>query len=496
MNSHQRRKARRSNGQTESGEKVVSELIGRSGVRVLGSLYPALPLTTVDTTKPDYKFWDELRWGLRDGYRLGGLFALPIVQTLVSFALGRGVSVKVDGAEKTTAKINQFLRANLRGLVENAEDGLGLGDAYIVVNADGSLSQVPPNQMEIITDELNPRNILGYTITTKLEKATITDEYTLDNGVSKRRITTKLATESQPRVENFSNQTGLLPVDHFATFRRTNELYGKPLYVALRRLFEEYDDVMTRSLSGVKLMGTPVPVAEGLIDPEETQRMLATRTETVENEDGSIETVYVVSLDDVDMFFIGAGGRFHFASPSPFTEDAGRMLEFLFLLMLQHTRIPEGVWGGAIASSKASLEAQMPSFVLVVDMWRLIMGDWLKDLIVMWTAITSLYDPSVRRVEKDDVHLEWPDILGRDETIMTNKLNSAHDRGVIRDETYLGGLDLPGVDDPAKEVELAREEREANMPIDQQIDKALADALNADVDTDDEDIDEDELETA
>lgn len=445
----------------------IREIIGRVAAQFTG-LYNRFRLS-IDRTLTDHEFWDRLRRGKAKGYELGGLFAQPIVEILASWVLGEGMGAKLvvpkEEAENervlyTNDLLLRWLRSQMARITLLYEDHLALGDQYAVMNPDGTLAIPSPETVERIEDDFG--TLIGYRITAKLEKVTIIDELRLDG----RSIIIKRAGQSD-EVQTYQNLIGRLPVIHFANDRGNNETYGRPIYERLLRLFRRYDDLLEKGLDGAELMGNPIPVFEGMKNIDETIDANKAADETYIDKEGNPQSRAVINFDLLAALFIGEGGHFQFASPSPgFTDDIRNILKLLFLLMLDSTRIPEFVWGGAVESSKASAETQLPPFV------KFIMGrrarfegrgadeeldqeasGGLLELIDVWLRTRQLTDP---RILVGPVAIDWPELVEEDQAQQLARLSFAKQNNLITDETTLRELDL--VDDPAKEVGQARDE--------------------------------------
>lgn len=437
-----------------AAHELTSEMIGR----VRHNLYRVpLTRTTVDRTQTDYKFWDRLRRGKAKGFELGGLFAKPIGRILSGWTLGKGFSYSHED-EDTNTLLADFLRANMRAIIDAYYDSLTLGDAYLVVNPDGSLTAVPPNQMEVITDDLDYRQIVGYKITTVLENGTrIEDEYRAD-----RRIVRvyRGGGDGNPEEIEFENIIGRIPVIHFANERSANEIYGHPTYEALYTLFAEYDDTIRKALDGVKIMGNPIPVVEGADDPQGEIDRLKSKDDTTYTNPASPheQTRPTIDLNATagEMFVLGKGASFNFKAPGVFTQDSGRMLEYLFLLMLQHSQIPEWAWGGAIASSKASVDAQLPAFTLTIETLRQEVEAQLIALGEIFLAYRSFVVPGI---ETEGVTLQWSPLTDRDEQTTRAWVEFLFGRGLITQQTAVEASGL--VEDVQAEVQAAADEMAA-----------------------------------
>lgn len=497
------------NGNGRGIRQRVGEMIGRWASPVIVRLQPFL---TVDWTRADYAFWGRLRRGKERTYALGGLFAKPIAGILASFMLGKGVTITLaesravaqapegmagglippgDGEERdqrrgaerqeaqsrtekdeeiTNQALAAFVQENLATLIAWVEDSLGEGDAYLVVNADGSLTRVTPDAVEIVSEPEGSQHVVGYRITTNLPKMNIIDEYRADTR------TLKIRKEGGERAQTFTNPAGKIPVIHLPCEPEANEMHGHPVYEALLKLFAEYDDTITKSLRGVKIMGNPIPVVEGLEDPEAAMKLNSTGTETYTDAEGNSQSKYVVDFSQVEGIWLGKGGSLKFASPGQFAQDAMGLLKKLFFVMLEHSRIPEWVWGGAVASSKASVDAQAPAFELNIEGWRLRLEGALRQLCEVWLATVGLWTPGI--VADGVLGFDWPLILPEDKETKLKYIVAAKQEGVITEATFLRLLGL--VDDPAAEVEAAKEEaKERQAAFQDTTDRAIDEELKA-----------------
>ena len=145
---------------------------------------------SVDETVPDYEFWDKLRRGKADGYALGGLFAKRIEQIFASWVYGRGykVSLSEPGESEdlenprnyTDSELTDFVKENLDLMIVMERDKLGLGDQFVIINADGTWSVPSPDTVIVDRDPYDYRPVLAVRVETKLTDFTIIDEYRED----------------------------------------------------------------------------------------------------------------------------------------------------------------------------------------------------------------------------------------------------------------------------------------------------------------------------
>jgi len=479
--------------------QVVSEIIGRVSVRAL--VWRSTPTKTVDTTQTDYEFWDKLRRGKQAGYEFGALFCQPLVQIVSSHVWGDGPQLalaegagpdatpETDDRAYTDALLARWVAQQSGMFLDVLQDDYALGDQYLIVNqADGTISIASPEAVEVERDPLDWRTIRKVTITTRTEDAEITDEYRTDGRTV--TVTWQKAADGhhagQKQVFQFQNLIGRLPVVHWANDRGGNETNGRPIYEALLKLFSRYDDLIVKALDGAELMGNPLPTFEGMENINETIDVNATsEDETYTDTAGASVSRKMLAFDRLAAVFVGKGGRFDFKSPQRgFTEDIRNMLKSLFLLMLDYSRVPEFLWGGAIASSKASAETQMPPFAQYVtfkrgqlegigadDLLGTAAEGGLLELADVWLRVRALFD---RRVVVAPVACTWPEIMGEDEALQLEKIKYADGTGKLTAQTTLELLDL--VDDAASEIKKAEKETEDAMQRQQEFSDRLADA--------------------
>lgn len=482
---------------------AVSELIGRYAVSAAVTLFTSRAysyLKTMDETVPDYAFWDRLRRGKLSGYTLGGLFADRIERVLAAWVLGDGVEITLraeegENEDDEDAVIDEarrdYTNAELKHLIESLldsgasdeadgepdldaitnsvlltvmRDAMGLGDQYIFVNPDGTLSIPSPETVTVTRDKRDYRRILSVTITTRNDGETITDEYRPDG----RTITVKRG-EQVVETQSFANLIGRIPMVHVAFGRSRNETNGHSIHEPLRPLYDQYDDVIFKQLDGAKLLGNPIPTFEGMENVQETINANSpTTTGTYVDKDGNIANRPQVMLDRNSVIFVGKGGKFHFAAPSPgFSQDTQQSLKTLFLLLLDHTGIPEFVWGNELSSARASSDTQMVQFTKDIQGWRRDQGGWIIKLCKIWLQIRALTDPMIVVAP---LTATWPPLLEEDQALKLKKIEAAKKEGTLTSVTFLKLLAL--VKNP--ETEAAEAEAENQRRADEALARARA----------------------
>ncbi len=478
-------------GRSESKQPVrVKEIIGRVSYHVTNAWARFRSHLSLDQTQPDYEWWDKFRRGKQSGFEFAGLFAKPISEIVASWVLGDVIEAQlVEADDYTDNLLKKFMKRIHGKLITIVIDIYGLGDQYIIVNPDGSLSVPSPELVHVVYDPLDYRKMTKVTITSRLPDAQVTDVYTDDARVITIKWTNLKDTFRANEVYEFANLIGKIPIVHLANDRSGNETNGRPIYEALFKLYDRYNNLIEKMIDGAELMGNPFPVFEGVDDLDETIDANKTSpTDTFLNEDGVEEDRVQIDFDQLPAIFVGRGGRFTFASPgNGFTDDIRNTLKSLFMLLTEHTRIPEAVWGLELSSARATAQEQMKTFYMYIVQKRLQLQGLgadedlqaeaeggLLELCDIWLRMRALTDSKVKVAP---VVLKWSELAQEDAELAFNKNESAHNKGVITDETYLANLGI--VEDAQAEIADAEDQMTDEGD---RFEQDIQDALNAERD--------------
>lgn len=461
-------------------QETVSELIGRY---VVGDAQMTLfrsrsYVETVDETIPDYEFYDRLRRCKAKGYTLGGLFAKRIERVIASWVLGGGVKVELaddslteEERQYTDELLHEFVEGLLDAgrdhgspdqmltddddqtnslLLSTYKDALGLGDQYIIVNADGSLSIPSPDTVSVRRDPLNYKRVLAVRVEIRVDGYVVTDEYRADGRTVIIRKGEQILSAQQ-----YQNLLGVIPVVHIAHDRSGNETHGHPIHEELLPLYDQYDDLIYKQLDGAKLLGNPLLTFAGMEDINAVINANDPATDdTYYDKDGNLASRKQLNIDSNAVLLIGKGGSASFtAPPRGFTEDTKTALKSLFLLLLDHTGIPEFVWGGEMSSARASSDTQKEQFAKDIEAWRLDAGGWIIRLCKLWLMTKALTDP---QIIVSRLSMEWPPLVQEDKELKLKQIEFGRQDNLLTSETALGLLDL--VDNPAAEIVAANAE--------------------------------------
>lgn len=439
-------------------QRVVSEMIGttrRLATRAL-NLWSA---QARDLGRADYAFWDKARRCKARGLELSGLFLKPLGSKVAAWTLGRPPKWRLDNRRAQDA-LNTWWSEHHADVLRAYEEAIDLADCFIVVNADLSVTVVPPNVVDPIVDEADFSQIIGWRIAEKHPHPTqpgrdmiIIDEYRLEGRT--RTITINGATV---RTERYRNLLGRLPVVKLSNDVGSNEVFGHAEGEALIPALHRYGEIFDAALDGNKRQGRPTPVIEKMGTAQDIDRFWERygRTETQTLDDGTTEETQVIDFDADQLLTLGGAAEFSWKGPGSFTQDTERLLALIFYLLLQHTEIPEWAWGTAIASSKASAETQVEPFVKWIEKKRGQCG-WLTELAQVVLGYLALTERGIQSDARPSV--QWEPLMGQDRRLTLDTLTWARNEGLIDEETALA-LSPLDIDDVAGVLDRAHKEQE------------------------------------
>lgn len=437
--------------------RFVREMIGRTG-NVFRSVQMTWAAPARDITRADYEFWDKLRRGKAQGLEIAGLLVKPITSKIRDWALGTQPTIEVQGPAKEA--LNGWWGKNHADILRGYKESLDLGDAYIVVNGDLSVTVLPPDVVEPIVDEDDYSSIIGWRVierhphpTRAGESMTIEDEYTAEGRT--RRIRRNNGTVE--REERYPNVIGRVPVVPIHNNRGSNDEFGSPECAAMVHALHEYGEILDAGLFGNKRQGRPTPTIEfkDLASLNAFWDEYAQKT-TKENPDGSTTTYETVPFSADELMAVV--GRMSYAQPGSFAGDTEILLGLLYLIFLEHSELPEFVLGSAIASSKASTETQMPVFEKFIVAKRQMALAWILDLLDVVQLLM------VARGElagvADDITVRFDDLTQDDGAMVLTTLQWLYGESLIDEETAVT-LSPVEIRDVKRVLRKARKEREA-----------------------------------
>lgn len=428
---------------------------------------------TIDWTQVDAAFWDRVRRGRVEGLELSAPLLNPIYSKIAAWALGQAPKFRFQNA-RTQEAFDGWLDDNHAILLEAMEESLALGTPYLLINADLTITLLPPDVVEPIVDPEDYSKLIGWRITEVFQNPDmpgdimrIVDEYYAD-----RRVVTRWH-KGKPTSKTYKNLIGRLPIIPIPNRRGINEAYGRPEAETLLKVLYEYHDVILHAIAGNKKQGRPTPVIENLGDEKTIQAFFKQfgRTYTYKDEKGKDQTGVRVNLDSDNLVVLGGTGSFKYASPAPFMGDVSKLLELFFYLIVQHSELPEFIFGVSIASSKASADAQLPTFTKFIEKKQSLSRRWLLEVAEIVTAFQSLVE---YRVKQERPTIQFEPLTTTEGALTLKAVSWAYAQGLLDEMSALTLLPID-VDDPAAVLKKAKEEAEARQAaFDQQVDDEIA----------------------
>ena len=437
-------------------------LIGNTAPPVVptSASYPSVYST--DHSRAKYAFWACFRRGQLEKTSLSAALAMPIVNLITSFAMGRLPTLHTDQGRDYEAAIQDWLGLQHQQLLDFARDSFSLGDSYLLVNPDGTLVPLPP---DIVTIETSPENRGLVTATSFAVR--LTPQRTLTERYTPEERTITIREGRLESVQVFRNMFAPhIPIVHLAHQRDPNDLYGHSIFAPLLGHFERMNEIITRTVAGINLMGRP-PGVFRLKSPasmrDEMSRVLGDTTATMPSNIPGLASQqfeqaqkYALTLERDPLFYLNVDEDFKFAHPGPLADDATKVMYEIRSEINRHVGLPEWVWGGPIPSSRASVDAQAPAFSHMVNSWRRPIGEALRQIVLLYSMVATGGPPSGG---ESRIILEWPAVLIIDEAQQLSRIKQAADYGLITRRAHLAALGL--VHDPAEEVVAAEEEVKA-----------------------------------
>ena len=433
--------------------------------------------STYDWTRPDYDFWRRAALCMVEGLEIAGLFIKPITNKVSAWAFGRIPYWKIADQE-AQKRITKWWEASHPDILKVFRESLRLGDSFLVINPDLSNTVLPPDAVTPIVSDVDFTTIIGWQVeieydhpTTSSTKIRVVDRY-FDTHREHEVWVDGLREVNR----NFTNLIGRVPIVHVPNSPQAGGRFGTPETLALLIAFYKYNEIITTGVEGNKLQGQPTPVIN-FATRADLQAFWARHgvTETVLLPDGKTRTSTVVGIDLNELITL-SNATFNYESPGSFTQDTMNMLELLFYMILEHSELPEFVFGNAIGASRASASVQMPVFIRFIELRQQEMAGWLKEINSIVMAYLSILEPGMIF---DEAELLFDALDNMDGRLTLDTVAWAYREGLLDAET---ALRLAPVDagDIERVLQLADKEREdrvfRRIP---QLDPAIAGQIGA-----------------
>lgn len=416
---------------------------------------------TYDYGTTNYRFWDKARRGDAEGLEIAGLFLKTLASKKAAWVLGQLPQFKFADSPKTETLFNDWVQEQKSDIVLAMEESANLGDMYLMINPDLSGTLIPPDVVKPIVDPKDFSKQIGWKVTQvfqhpekPMSRMTITDEFT-----KKERVRTLQVGQGAGKTKRYRNPLGLVPLIHIPNNLHAGEKFGHPEGESLLKVLWNYNEIFTAGIEGNIKQGRPVPAFEKLGTTDHVKAFLkafaTTKTETLP--DGTTRTYYVVDFSD--MVALGDNGEFNFKSPGSFSKDTEVLLGLLFYLIIQHSEMPEFIFGNAIASSKASAESQMPPFIKWIEKEQSRAEKWLKQIVDVVLAYLSLTDVSVSGNE--EYTISWSSLTEGDGKLTLEAVKWAYPQGLLSEDVAVQNLQrFMTIDDAQAMLDQLKQERE------------------------------------
>lgn len=414
----------------------LRELIGSSRRLGFGYTNMSYSFNTYDINRADYKTYDAMRRGKAKGFELSGLLLKPLGSKIASWVLARPPEWKFKD-KKSEALVEEWWRKSHADILRAYEEAVDLGDAFLVINGDLSITVVPPHVVKPITDKKDFSKIIGWKITerypnpdTPSSVMIITDEYTAEKRVHTIELDGKL---SSRRV--YRNVIGKLPVIHVKNQVGADEMFGRPEGEALSTGLQIYNEVFVAALKGNIRQGRPTPVIQKMGSASQLDAFWSKfgRRERMTMPDGTVEEIDVIPFDPDQLMTLGGDSEFEYKAPGSFSQDTEKLLAIIFYLIVQHTEVPEFVWGTAISASKASADSQIEPFLKWLEKKRSRAHVWLNQIAEVVIAYLSVFEADINTSELPTI--QWKPLTNGDGRLTLDTVIWAWSQNLIDDET-------------------------------------------------------------
>lgn len=425
---------------------------------------------THDPFQPDYFFWDRVVRGKQDGLKIAGLFLKSLGSKIAAWLMGDAPDFQFEN-DANQENFNKWWQMHHSDTLRALEESINKGDSYVVINppdekGDLSVTVLPGHVVHPIVDENDFSKRIGWKVVEvhphpngSGKSMTIVDEYYAD-----RRVRKMIRHGTQTQVEEYPNLIGMEPVIHIPNNRGADEMFGHAEGEALLQALTYYDELFRYAAAGNRRQGRPTPVIEKMGSQQNIDYFWKTfgRQEKYKAADGADRTRWTIDLDSDQLMTLGGDATFNWRAPGSFSSDTVALLGLLFYLILQHTELPEFIWGNAIASSKASADSQMEPFVKFIGKRRGECAWWMLQMARIVIAYQSLYETGMD--VNDTPTIKWSALTKDDGTMTLNAIRLGLDKGLLDDETALSlmPLDIPNprevLDKLKAELEQKRQE--------------------------------------
>lgn len=478
----------------------VAEMIGRvlpkqNWFAVGGSLvdlYAELP--SVDYSQVNYALTRALFYAseIKDKngkvygkqYLLGAAFAKPIVNIAAAFMMGKLPNIRLDIEEEDTdenndskkakttddkveepnkeveyteKKLNRWNDRNKSKIFKILRNSMRDGDLYVMVGKDAKLTLLPPDQIDVVYDEIEGK-VIGYNRTQYIsgeingQKKNIkhVTEYRMKSPYRVVKKYDKDKNDEYTTIEKYTiTDEAIAPIIvHFANEREPGQLYGNSEYQGIYYLIAMYHAVLENAIKNNLFHSKSTPFITGVENAKTFKEDNGTK-----DSKGNIKFKW----DGKRLLVGGKGFDIKTVSGVITASEADTLLNILFWLIAQHSETPEFAFGTAVKSSKASVSEQMP---MLIEKARRKQNEYTEPYEELLSAVRKKLKISYPKMtDKYDIDVTWQPILDEDYKLNLEIVTFLSEEGIVTDKTKLNMLGATRfIADPEKEMEEAKRE--------------------------------------
>lgn len=411
-----------------------------------------------DSGTADYKTLDRARRAKARGLEITGLFLKPISSKITAWALGRPPSFKA-GNEAANTELAEWWRGHHAEVMGAAEESLNLADYYVVINADLTVTLIPPDAVTPIVNEDNFGEIVGWRVEMTYQHPidsriqTRRDEYYAD-----RRIQTIITGGRQTNPRTFRNVIGRIPVVHVPNNKGANEMFGHCEWEDLIPMLQKMGEVLDAAIKGNVRHGRPTPVFERMGDKSAVADFWKRfgKTRVNRKPDGTTEEENYLEWNADMVTTVGGTTTFDWKSPQAFMGDVTALMGIFGDIFVTYIEIPEWALGNAIPSSQASANTQVEPLVKFIEKKRSFMQPWLLEICQIVLGYLNVVNP---QVSLEAPQIKWDDLTTKDGRLTLDTIKWALEQGIITKETAIRLMPAE-VENPKEELAQAEAERE------------------------------------
>lgn len=443
--------------------------------------------TTIDSTKNDYSLFRSAYYSSQIGdaeidpsFFLGTAFAKPVVNSTMAFAMGAGVTVRINGADDTQPELQAaedalqtHLDTNYDSIYDWLKFGTRDGDGFYYLDELSNGYNLKPETVDVITEPITGA-IVGFNVTEKVQLVdsstgtkknyTYLKQYrkswtrvtrmeanqTQEQGtIVFERVYMRDGTEIDPQSPEYQDDQGnpiklevfedelderRLPIVHYKNEPEPGSVYGNSELQNILVYMRNYGEILDNATESDIYNGKPVLAMYGVDDPAKDPKNDANTT-TEEDGEKTLDWDQRSTL-----YFKNPQSKAEFLTSPQTMENTGKLLEYYFYNIVEASETPEFVFGTAVSSSKASVSEQMPVVLQKADRKRLQMKKALVDYLKLYISRQiELANPTffVLAGIEPDIDIEFPTLVDEDKQLTLDTIKFLLESGVIDEVTAL-----------------------------------------------------------